>query len=403
MNFRKNTIFYIFVFTVFVFILLGSVRYIRILEESHFREYQKKGSYAANAISQFQDLEFLSMLSSKDYETDIYRELQNTIINVQEIFSISKTVLYSEDGEFILSSSDPEFEPRYLERPQEVIISKDSVSVKVMFETSPGFNPVFIFDFSSDLYSSIQRMRIFSIIYFFVLVTFFVLYTFYLVQQLKKYIEIEETMILNKRLTAFGILGFKIAHNAKNSLQVSKLLLNKGGENLGEDKEKLARELENISVNINEILDFSNLKSMNIEKLDLKELLNMAFDKKKDRFDEKGLRVKGYISKCCIYGDRKLLSLAVENILDNAIMYSPQDSEIVIDLSQKGRSTKMLFSNPSMIPFSKRTGEAFYTTNPSGRGLGVFLTKNLVKIHHGYVKLYNKKGRFTVEILIKKR
>jgi signal transduction histidine kinase len=106
-----------------------------------------------------------------------------------------------------------------------------------------------------------------------------------------------------------------------------------------------------------------------------------------------------------IIGDKDKLAQVINQILDNACKFSDNEQEIkvllkfkdpnyIIDVKDKGKG---IYSQDLDHVFDK-----FYSTDQQtdeGLGLGLFLAKEIINHHHGYIKLKSKvdKGT-TVEV-----
>ena len=97
-----------------------------------------------------------------------------------------------------------------------------------------------------------------------------------------------------------------------------------------------------------------------------------------------------------VKGDRKALSTMMSNLVDNAIRYSPQDSEILIKLVEYPEEIEcMVIDQGCGIPpeHSEKIFEEFYIV-PSGTeyarmdgrtGLGLFIARGIIQRHNGRI------------------
>ncbi len=99
-------------------------------------------------------------------------------------------------------------------------------------------------------------------------------------------------------------------------------------------------------------------------------------------------------TECAVQGDALLLQMAVNNLLENAVKYSPADKQIQVTLRCKNRNTFLQVADEGAgIPAEEkeRIFEKFYrvgnesTRNAKGTGLGLYITKRIMKQHGGSI------------------
>lgn len=116
-----------------------------------------------------------------------------------------------------------------------------------------------------------------------------------------------------------------------------------------------------------------------------------------NRFEE------GTIAQCNLIADRMLIHMAINNLLENAVKYTPADKPIVVELNtRKNLAVFSVADNGNGIPDAekKKIFNKFYrigseiTRKSKGTGLGLYLTSRIVKQHQGkiYVKDNNPQG-----------
>ncbi len=99
-----------------------------------------------------------------------------------------------------------------------------------------------------------------------------------------------------------------------------------------------------------------------------------------------------------ITGDKLLLRLAFNNLLENALKYSPAVEPIIVSCNNSSTSLHVSISDHGAgIPDTekKKVFEKFYrigdeiTRHTKGTGLGLFLTKKIINDHKGSIRLQN--------------
>ena len=97
-----------------------------------------------------------------------------------------------------------------------------------------------------------------------------------------------------------------------------------------------------------------------------------------------------------VVGDKLLLRLAFNNLLENALKYSPVSEPIKVSIEEKPASLLIAFSDHGAgipEPEKKKVFEKFYrigdeiTRQTKGTGLGLYLTKKIIHDHKGSVEV----------------
>ena len=104
-----------------------------------------------------------------------------------------------------------------------------------------------------------------------------------------------------------------------------------------------------------------------------------------------------------VKGNDKAISKLVSLLLDNAIKYSPKESQIVLSLEKQGRKVVLSVGNRSVQPLSqdtlKHVFDRFYRADESrnsetgGHGIGLSTAKAIVEDHGGKITASSPDGQ----------
>jgi len=117
--------------------------------------------------------------------------------------------------------------------------------------------------------------------------------------------------------------------------------------------------------------------------------------------------VLSHAEPCGTRGDRELLREALENVLRNAIRYTPEGSVVVVRAERRGAEYRVVVQDqgPGVAPEHLASiFETFYRTpdaSGAGFGLGLAIAKRAVALHRGTIGARNRPdGGLEVEIRI---
>jgi signal transduction histidine kinase len=176
------------------------------------------------------------------------------------------------------------------------------------------------------------------------------------------------------------------------------------------------REIDRMDTMIEELLAAArskhNCPRVVFGELDLMQLLAQCVDTNRMEAQATSINISlrsGARSPALIWGNAELLMRAIDNLLRNAIRFSPRGGQIEIKL--KDEATRYLLTvidSGSGVPEEHVSAifEPFFQIpsahNHRGHGLGLSLVRDIVKLHHGNVWARNTDGGFCVSILINK-
>ncbi|MEP6595480.1 MAG: ATP-binding protein [Ginsengibacter sp.] len=194
-----------------------------------------------------------------------------------------------------------------------------------------------------------------------------------------------------------------VTHELKTPIAVTKLNL----ETLQKHKlspEQQQRLITNTIQEANRLNDLSNnmLLASQIEAGGYRvtneeiDLTSLIYDSVNDfivRYPERNIKTN-LQQNTYFTGDRLLLQIAVNNLLDNAIKYSPKESKVFVELKNENNTITLLVKDEGKGIADEEKEKVFdkfyrigntYTKGAKGTGLGLFLTKKIVQQHYGNV------------------
>lgn len=178
----------------------------------------------------------------------------------------------------------------------------------------------------------------------------------------------------------------------------------------------LTRESERLHRLVERLLNFGRTEAgaarYHLEPVELGELIRAVAGEFQRQAEHCQVEVSVDAAPCRIRGEREMLSLALWNLLDNAMKYSPGCRTVWIDLSRNGAQAAIAVRDRGVgIPrheqgrifkkFVRGAGTA--ALGVKGTGIGLTMVDHVVRAHGGQVRLESEVGRgstFTIVLPI---
>ncbi|MCS6838921.1 MAG: ATP-binding protein [Bdellovibrionaceae bacterium] len=169
--------------------------------------------------------------------------------------------------------------------------------------------------------------------------------------------------------------------------------------------EKYSQELNRYIQNVLKLLQVESKKfSLNIDSVDVNQVLEDVVEELQPLIAEKNIVIKkGFEPLFPIEGDQQLLKEVFLNLVQNAIQYSKPGGEIV--LTSEDRKDQIVLSIEDQgvgIPSEELNSifNKFYRGKAAslaqqGSGLGLYLVRYFVELHHGQIYIDSEVGRGT--------
>ena len=196
-----------------------------------------------------------------------------------------------------------------------------------------------------------------------------------------------------------------LTHELKSPLTAIKLSAEQLGTDISQDKK--THFLNNIEVDIDrasklldELLEIAKLETKsslnNIETPSLKELISETQQSLNSQIEKNNinLEVKLDSPELTVRGDRKLIQRMLNNLILNAIQFSPSEGKVLIEAVEKNNKSQIFIRDQGKgIPdyAKEKIYDRFFSLErPSGEkssGLGLAFVKEAITLHGGVIQL----------------
>ncbi len=223
-----------------------------------------------------------------------------------------------------------------------------------------------------------------------------ILATIFMVNDITERKREEEILKEKEKMASLGEMASYLAHEIKNSVGVALgyLKLSNEKENYAE---RVVKELNTISSNIERFLDFAKPMEIRKEKIELKETISEI----KESFRDIDLILEGEFP--LFEGDKNLLKMVFFNLIKNSMEaestyikikshWKKGEKNIVIDFIDDGTGIPEGKSEKVFLPF--------YSTKEGGAGLGLSLSKKIILHHGGEIKIIPSEKGTTVRVVL---
>ncbi|KAB1643092.1 sensor histidine kinase [Gulosibacter chungangensis] len=164
-----------------------------------------------------------------------------------------------------------------------------------------------------------------------------------------------------------------------------------------------------------ELIDLSRLQAMdtleNAAVVDMAEVVEQAIDLTRVPAEAKGIRVRAKTAPDAkVWGDDSFLLMCVQNLITNAITYSPENSSVGLGMRKTEDVLEISVADQGIgisDADQQRIFERFYrvdaarSRNTGGTGLGLSIVRHIVENHGGEIRVWSKPeegSTFTIRI-----
>lgn len=215
-----------------------------------------------------------------------------------------------------------------------------------------------------------------------------------------------------------------ISHELRTPLTVIKAYTNLMQTRLnghGDDHQKqfirhINKGSEELEHHIDQLIRISELEagtiSMNMVQVNMQSLVDSAITRWSDRFEQKKVSLSHTVpeEELWVYADAEHLSRAIENLLSNALTYTPEGGQVLLVVSEaNGRVSLEVEDDGIGIATADQPHlfRRFFRANNNinfaarGVGLGLYITRMVIEMHGGQVRVNSKLGdgsKFSIEL-----
>ncbi|MGY8732522.1 MAG: sensor histidine kinase [Pirellulales bacterium] len=127
--------------------------------------------------------------------------------------------------------------------------------------------------------------------------------------------------------------------------------------------------------------------------IDIAEVVQESLDRIREYQTRRNVRVHcDPLTSVFAYGDQEWITMAVTNILENAVEHTPRESHYRVTVEVDSRKIRILVEDqgPGITPGSEyQIFKPFYTTQPGATGLGLANVRRVIEIHGGGIQVTN--------------
>jgi signal transduction histidine kinase len=174
---------------------------------------------------------------------------------------------------------------------------------------------------------------------------------------------------------------------------------------------RIEKEADRLNTLVGELIQVTRAEGdpngLATELLRLDDLVKMIIDDTHIEAERRGVEIKTDIAEAEVQGNPELLRRAIENIVRNAIRYSPEGGVVDVRLYRAGTALRVSVRDQGPgVPQESLTHifDPFYRVEKDrgrtsgGVGLGLAIAKRAVELHHGQMRASNINPGLLVEI-----
>ncbi len=235
---------------------------------------------------------------------------------------------------------------------------------------------------------------------------------------------LEVAKIQAERLAIVGTMAAQVAHEVRNPLGSITLNLdliqkefNQLAEGNGHSPEEgrglvveIREEVSRIQRVIEEYLQFARLPKPQLRPVELNELLGQKLDFMRSEFEQARVKPLTHFDPAVrtIKADAEQLWQAMLNLIRNSLDAMPNGGELTVGTWREAGQVRLRVTDTGKGMSEEQLQQVFapfFTTKPSGTGLGLALVQQIISEHGGHVECESQPGQgstFTIFLPVAK-
>ncbi len=219
---------------------------------------------------------------------------------------------------------------------------------------------------------------------------------------------LKKIVVRSQRLASVGRLAAGVAHEIRNPLSSIKgfaTYFKERYQEVPEDQEIadiMIQEVDRLNRVVGQLLEFARPVALSGKKTDIRALIESSVKLVENKAHEKDIKVKvslsEHISEVVIDPDK--INQVLLNLYLNAIESMKKGGILsVVLLGQNGKKSMEIKISDTGAGIGKKDlphiFDPYFTTKPSGTGIGLAIVHNIVEAHNGDIKVQSRVGEGT--------
>lgn len=222
--------------------------------------------------------------------------------------------------------------------------------------------------------------------------------------------QLEQEMLQKDKLSLIGKMAAGTVHEIRNPLAIAKGHLELAATKINNQAETamvrhleiMRAQLDRANNTLNRLLALAKPKETNKVRVDIQELIDDAVEWVHHAATANGIRLTGheYKDEVHVEVDPEQMKQVLINLLYNAFDATPQGGSVDVwaQVDDDARQVAILVEDTGKgigQTELEKIGQAFFTTKPSGTGLGLMISTQIVESHNGHLQITSEIGKGT--------